>query len=389
VKRIFTKTVVKKSRDKVQFKSDACLIKILSSLVANAKRILFNLKWKFNQIVSFKESIEDKKKRILFERKVFSLSQSTRIETVKIKKQSLIKNELRMFQSTMKFVQKSEFRFFKKNDLMTFVQFLRSTNSTKMFIAYKRKDQKMKFSDICVSDDFKSDDDVTWKENIIKKKKYFKDFTNQFAEFLISKFSELTKEARLKLERIQRMQIKNELLKREKEFFLEMLFNREIALFWNFIEKDSVRSKVTSFMKIRTMSHEAWQILEFQILKTLIEIVAKMIKNRIKNDVLEFCYESYQNSWFLVKKKKKEKYRLINVVLKMNRIIIRNANLLSAINEFFEKFVDCAIVSLVNLFFEYDQLSLIEKCRDMIVFMISLDLVRMITILMRTINFVT
>ncbi len=69
------------------------------------------------------------------------------------------------------------------------------------------------------------------KKNVIKKKKYFKDFTNQFAEFLISKFFELTKKARLKFERIQRMQIKNELLKREKELLLEMLFNREIAFF--------------------------------------------------------------------------------------------------------------------------------------------------------------
>ncbi len=293
-----------------------------------------------------------------------------------------------MFQSTMKFVQESEFKLFKKNDLMTFVQFLRSTNSTKMFIAYKRKDQKMKFNDICVSNDSKSDDDVTWKENIIKKKKYFKNFTNQFAEFFISKFSELTKEARLKFERIQRMQIKNELLKRKKELFFEMLFNREIAFFWDFIEKDSIRSKVTSFMKIRTMSHEAWQILEFQIFKALIEIVAKMIRDRIKSDVLKFCYEFYRNSWFLVKKKKKEKYRLINVVLKMNRIIIRDANLFSAIDEFSEKFADCVIVSLVNLFSEYDQLSLIEKCRDMTIFMISLDLMRMTTILMKAINFV-
>jgi hypothetical protein len=211
-----------------------------------------------------------------------------------------------MFQSTMKFVQESELRLFKKNDLMTFVQFLRSTNSTKMFIAYKRKNQKMKLNDICVSNDSKSDDDVTWKKNIIKKKKYFKNFTNQFAEFLISKFFELTKKARLKFERIQRIQIKNELLRREKKLLLEMLFNREIAFFWNFIEKDSIRSKITSFMKIRTMSHEAWQIFEFQIFKALIKIVAKMIKNRIKNDVLEFCYESYRNFWFFVKKKKRK-----------------------------------------------------------------------------------
>jgi hypothetical protein len=73
----------------------------------------------------------------------------------------------------------------------------------------------------------------------------------------------------------------------------------------------------------------------------------------------------------------------------MNRVIIRNANLLSAIDEFSEEFADCVIVSLVNLFSEYDQLSLIEKCRDMIAFMISLDLMRMTTILMKAINFVT
>ncbi len=114
--------------------------------------------------------------------------------------------------------------------------------------------------------------------------------------------------------------------------------------------------------------------------------VAEMIKDRIKDNVLKFCYEFYRNSWFLVKKKKKEKYRLINVVLKMNRIIIRNANLLSAIDEFSEEFADCAIVSLMNLFFEYDQLSLIEKCRDMIAFMTSFNLMRMTTILMKAIN---
>jgi hypothetical protein len=209
-----------------------------------------------------------------------------------------------MFQSIVKFIQKNEFKLFKKNDLITFVQFLRSISSTKVFIVYKRKNQEMKLSDICLSDDFKLDDDVTWKENIIKKKKYFKNLTNQFVEFLIFKFSELTKKARLKFERIQRMQIKKGLLKREKKLLFEMLFNREIAFFWNFIEKNSIRSKVTSFMKIRTMSHEAWQILEFQIFKALTEIVAEMIKNRIKDDVLEFCYEFYRNSWLWMKKKK-------------------------------------------------------------------------------------
>jgi hypothetical protein len=88
-------------------------------------------------------------------------------------------------------------------------------------------------------------------------------------------------------------------------------------------------------------------------------------------------------------RKRKKKYRLINAVLEMNRVIIRDANLFSAIDEFSEEFADCAIASLVNLFFEYDQLSLIEKCRDMIVFMTSLDLMRMTTIFMSAINSMT
>ncbi len=75
-----------------------------------------------------------------------------------------------------------------------------------------------------MSNDFKFDDDVSWKKNIIKKKKYFKNLIDQFAEYLIFKFSDLTKNARLKSKRIQKMQIEKKFLKREKELFLEMLF---------------------------------------------------------------------------------------------------------------------------------------------------------------------
>jgi hypothetical protein len=63
------------------------------------------------------------------------------------------------------------------------------------------------------------------------KKKKFKNFIDQFDEFFISKFFKLAKETRLKFDRIQRMQKKNELLKRKKKLLFEMLFNREIALF--------------------------------------------------------------------------------------------------------------------------------------------------------------
>ncbi len=314
------------------------------------------------------------------------MSSLTTIKIAWMFKQKFAKH-VKIFSCSIKMMRDEKVKLFKRNDFVTFVQALQALFKVKMYTIYKRKNQKIKFSDICVFDDFKSNDDVSWKKNIIKKKKYFKNLIDQFAEFFISKFSELVKRTRLKFERIQKMQIKDELLKRKKEFLLEMLFNRETALFWNCIEKDSIRFEVSSLMKIRIVSHEIWQVFEFQVFKALMRTIAEMIKNRIKDDVLKFCYEFYWNSWFLVKKKKK-KYRLINVVLEMNRVIIRNANLLSAIDEFSEEFADCAIVSFVNLFFEYDQLSLIEKCRDMIAFMTSFNLMKMTTIFMKAINFV-
>ncbi len=163
---------------------------------------------------------------------------------------------VRVFSSSIEMMRDEKIKLFKKNDFVTFVQALRAFFKVKMYTIYKRKNQKIKLSDICVFDDFKSNDDASWKKNIIKKKKYFKNFIDQFAEFFISKFFELTKEARLKSERIQRMQIEDELLKRKKKLLLEMLFNRETAFFWNFIEKNSIRSEVSSFMKIRIISHE-------------------------------------------------------------------------------------------------------------------------------------
>jgi hypothetical protein len=176
-------------------------------------------------------SIKNKEKLLIFSKKINnSLSRLTTIKTTRVIKQESAKR-VRIFSFSIEIVRDEEIRLFKRNDFVTFVQVLQIFFRVKMYTIYKRKNQKIKLSDICVSDDFKSSDDVSWKKNIIKKKKYFKDLIDQFAEFLIFKFFELTKKARLKSERIQRMQIEDELLKREKEFLLEMLFNREIALF--------------------------------------------------------------------------------------------------------------------------------------------------------------
>jgi len=45
---------------------------------------------------------------------------------------------------------------------------------------------------------------------------------------------------------------------------------------------------------------------------------------------------------------------MINAAINMNKIIIRDVNLLSDVNKFFEEFVDMIMIFLIDLFSEYD-----------------------------------
>ncbi len=112
-------------------------------------------------------SIKNKKKLLTISKKNNnSLSRLTTINVARIIKQEFAKH-VKIFNFFLKLTRENEVKFFKKNDFVTFVQALKIFSRAKMYTIYKRKNQKIKLSDICVSNDFKSDDDVTWKKNIM------------------------------------------------------------------------------------------------------------------------------------------------------------------------------------------------------------------------------
>ena len=79
-----------------------------------------------------------------------------------------------------------------------------------------------------------------------------------------------------------------------------------------------------------------------------------MLKNKLNKGVLKYLKELYRNPWFLVKKKKPRKYRLINSTIYLNIIIRRDVNLLLLINKFINEFIDYYITSLINLYSGYN-----------------------------------
>ncbi len=79
-----------------------------------------------------------------------------------------------------------------------------------------------------------------------------------------------------------------------------------------------------------------------------------MLKDRVEKDIFKPSYGPYRNPWFLVKKKEKGKYRLINTAMEINRVIIRDTNLPPSVNKFFKEFVGYIIAFLIDFFSSYD-----------------------------------
>jgi len=78
-----------------------------------------------------------------------------------------------------------------------------------------------------------------------------------------------------------------------------------------------------------------------------------MLNERIVVGILKLCLGLYRNPWFLIKKANR-KYRLINLVININRVIIKDIILPSAIDEFLEEFIRLKIISYIDFFSGYN-----------------------------------
>ncbi len=82
-------------------------------------------------------------------------------------------------------------------------------------------------------------------------------------------------------------------------------------------------------------------------------MIAEIIINRIKTEILKYYNKLYRNLWFLMKKNN-TKYWLINIVIYINKIIIKNANLSSLVDDFLKKFIKMIVDSYINFLLDYN-----------------------------------
>ena len=253
---------------------------------------------------------------------------------------------------------------------------------------YKRKIQKTNSIDVNIFDESKFETNSKWRK-ILKSLvtvDSLKQLKKLYNSFLTSKFSKMSRDSHMTSKRLQKMLFNVKLSFQEQDLLIEMLYKRKIILIWNFSEIDKVRSEIMKDQKIRIISHKTWQTSDFSVSKALKLIIIKMLQERINADLLEFNFDLYRNLWFLINKKIKNKYRMINAIMNMKKVIIRDVNLSFNVKKFLKEFADMLITSLINFFFNYDQMMFVEKCRNLTTFMISFELLRMIRFFQKIIN---
>ena len=59
---------------------------------------------------------------------------------------------------------------------------------------------------------------------------------------------------------------------------------------------------------------------------------------------------------------------MINAIMYINKIIMKNINIFLNVKEFAEKFAEMTVQSLIDLYFKYDQIPLEERSRNLTVF---------------------
>jgi len=150
----------------------------------------------------------------------------------------------------------------------------------------------------------------------------------------------------------------------EEVFFHAMLKKREPAMAWNFSDLGRLGEEVMPAVKVRTVPHEAWQAPTYPVPRAVRPELVKMLQERVKAGIMEECYGAYRNPWFLVKKKSGT-HRFINSAVHMNAVTLRDALIPPNVDEFAEDIAGRPLVSLVDIFSGYDNISSHPESRDM------------------------
>jgi len=105
--------------------------------------------------------------------------------------------------------------------------------------------------------------------------------------WLIPKFSNIPRGTRLTAERFAGLKIGTGITNQEKEVLMEVLYNREARIAFDFTEKGVFKLEVEPPHIIPTLQHKPWQAVNFRVPKALKGEVVDIVKKKLECGALE------------------------------------------------------------------------------------------------------
>ena len=88
-------------------------------------------------------------------------------------------------------------------------------------------------------------------------------------------------------ERVDKLKIGNGITTEERKLLMEVLFNREAGIAFDFTEKGNFKPEVEPPHVIPTVPHEPWQAANFRVPKALEGQVVEIVKAKLDCGALE------------------------------------------------------------------------------------------------------
>jgi len=105
--------------------------------------------------------------------------------------------------------------------------------------------------------------------------------------WLIPKFSNIPRGTRLTTEHISGLKIGMGITNQEKEILMEVLYNGEAEIAFDFTEERVFKPEVEPSHIIRVIKHEPWQAVSFRVPKALEGEVVDIVKQKLECGALE------------------------------------------------------------------------------------------------------
>ena len=183
---------------------------------------------------------------------------------------------------------------------------------------------------------------------------------------------------RLTQQRLNDMNINetNFLLPEEVKLFHEVLRLNDATLAFDESQRGNFSEEYFSPYIIPTVPHVPWVQKNTPVPPGIKDQVIEILKDKIKNGVLEHCQSSYRSHWFCVLKKN-GKLRIVYDLQKLNSITIRDAGLPPILDGFVEPFAGGQCYTVFDMCSGFDARTLHPDSRDLTAVSTPLGLLRL------------